>query len=47
MEQYFEYRMFTDFYVPAVFIIICVFFLVIIGIYKFWIWLRDKRNGRK
>ena len=47
VDQYFEYKMYTDFYIPAVILVICVFFLIIIGIYKFIVWVRDKINGRK
>lgn len=47
MEQYFEYKMWTDFFIPAAFIALCLIVFIIVGIYNIFIWLRDKRNGRK
>jgi len=42
MEQYFEYKLWTDFYIPA--ILLCAFVIVwlFIGICKFFQWLKDK-----
>ena len=44
MEQYFEYRMITDFYIPIGFAIGTAIIFIIIGAAKLFIWLKDKRK---
>jgi len=44
MEQYFEYRMLIDFYIPIGFAIGLAIVFIIIGAAKIIIWLKDKRK---
>ncbi len=48
MEQYFEYRLWTDLYIPTAFAIAFVIVCLFIGICKFLQWLKDKiKNNKK
>ena len=46
METYFEYKLWTDFYVPMILLGAFIIVWVFIGFCKFIQYLKDKRNER-
>ena len=47
MEEYFEYKLWSDFYIPA---ILCIAFIIVwlfIGMCKIFTWLKDKIQKKR
>lgn len=48
MEQYFEYKIWVDFYIPVILLGIFIAVWLFIGMCKFFEWLKDKiKNNKK
>lgn len=47
MDTYFQYKMWTDFYIPAIFGLVSIGIFLFVGFCKFIVYLMNKRKETK